>query len=272
MFTVYIDDSGTDPKQQVAIASALIVPAKKIPALDKEWAKLLKNEGFSSLHCSELAAVKSKASQFVGWDQQKKKRVLRRARQITMKYGVRAFSIAVNKSHYDEFVPSELRDLGGKYHYTWGIRFVIDWLDRWASSEGIEAPFEYIFDWMGDDKRNRPKAEIHTVMAQAEFLRPGRYQGHYAFRHRADTPALQCADLLAWSCYTYALHVMVGGNLARLPEKSFEVFRRHKNEKWLTAIGQKKEQLKRWAEKELNDPRSQKRRKEWKESRTITPL
>src|SRR5271155_4361077 len=37
MFRAYIDDSGTDPEQQVAIASMLIMPATRIPALDREW-------------------------------------------------------------------------------------------------------------------------------------------------------------------------------------------------------------------------------------------
>jgi hypothetical protein len=41
VFTVYIDDSGTAPDQQVAIASGLIIPAIKAEALDKEWTTFL---------------------------------------------------------------------------------------------------------------------------------------------------------------------------------------------------------------------------------------
>jgi hypothetical protein len=40
MFTIYLDDSGTDPSQPVAIASALIIPAPRIIALEREWYKL----------------------------------------------------------------------------------------------------------------------------------------------------------------------------------------------------------------------------------------
>ena len=37
MFTVYIDDSGSDPNQPVANATALIVPGRRILALQREW-------------------------------------------------------------------------------------------------------------------------------------------------------------------------------------------------------------------------------------------
>ena len=56
MFTVYIDDSGTDPKQPTAIAAALIVPAKRVPALDRDWAVFGATFGFGDSHASECAA------------------------------------------------------------------------------------------------------------------------------------------------------------------------------------------------------------------------
>jgi len=37
MFTVYVDDSGTDPNQAVAIASAWVIPGPQIIRLESEW-------------------------------------------------------------------------------------------------------------------------------------------------------------------------------------------------------------------------------------------
>ena len=34
VFTVYVDDSGTSPDQKLAVASALIVPAIRIPRIE----------------------------------------------------------------------------------------------------------------------------------------------------------------------------------------------------------------------------------------------
>jgi hypothetical protein len=131
----------------------------------------------------------------------------------------------------------------------------------------MATPFEYIFDWMGEKKKNKnpSRSEIETVMAQAESLRPGRYEGHYSFRKRHDVPALQCTDMLAWTCYQFALNAYIQTPLKPIAEESFWEFERHRKNEWLTAGAQLPENLKKWADAELADPRSQKRRREWLE-------
>lgn len=56
MFTVYIDDSGTAPEQQVAIASGLIFPAKRMAAMEREWRSFLQKQGIEQFHTSECVA------------------------------------------------------------------------------------------------------------------------------------------------------------------------------------------------------------------------
>jgi hypothetical protein len=96
MFTVYVDDSGTDPNQKLAVATALIIPAKQIPAMEIEWSNLKTKEHFSRFHMAEFVARNPK-SEFANWDDKKHQRVFDRVRQITNKYGVRGFSFTVNK-------------------------------------------------------------------------------------------------------------------------------------------------------------------------------
>jgi Protein of unknown function (DUF3800) len=254
MVTVFIDDSGTDPGQKVAIASGLIVESRRIVDLDREVTDLGEAEGFIAengipdFHTSECVAGNSK-SYFAGWDENKKGRVCGQMRRIGKKYGVNACSIAIDSNLYDELVPigSPLRDRGGAFHYTWAVRQLVRNLEDWSDAQSHQMPLEYVFDWMDKGKR---KSEIEKVMAAAELSKPGFYQGQYGFRCRATNPALQCADILAWTCYRYSLWKLVGTPLRPIAEEGFEDFSRYTpmGAEWLLAIVQTRRQLQDWVE------------------------
>jgi hypothetical protein len=92
-FTAYIDDSGTAPDQKIANCTALIVPAKRLLALEKEWKEFRTKEQFCDLHTSEFVARNYK-SFFGKWSDAKQKRVFNRAWEITKKYGVKVWSFS----------------------------------------------------------------------------------------------------------------------------------------------------------------------------------
>jgi len=71
-------------------------------------------------------------------------------------------------------------------------------LESWSAAHPEPKPLEYVFDWMGKDER---KEEIETVMAECAKSNPGFREDCYGFKRRAKTPGLQCADILAWTCY-----------------------------------------------------------------------
>jgi hypothetical protein len=265
MFRVYIDDSGTDPNQQVAIASVLIVPAPRITALDKEWKTLTDKEGFTSFHMSECVARNEK-SEFAGWSDEKQKRVISRVRQLGKKYGLKGISLAIEKSDYDELVLPHL-EYADKYHYTWAIRNMIDLVDKWGRFSNVTLPFEYVYDWMDPKTQREAKAEIETVMAQAEEQacaegKSGRY-ANSSFRRRQDIPALQCTDALAWTCYRFALFAHLKIPLSKVAEDSFYDYNKHQSGTWLYAAGMTRENLKKWVEAEIKDGRSRERFKKW---------
>src|ERR1035438_554220 len=248
MVHVFIDDSGTDPGQRVAIASALIVESRRIVALDKEVTALAEREGFlgengfPDFHTSECVAGNSKTV-FAGWSEEKKQRVCAGMRQIAMKYGVNACSVAIDKAVYEEVIPLASREKGQKFHYTWAVGFLLDILDQWAIPQKVQMPFEYVFDWMGEDRRNPAKKEIEAVMARAEERKPGFYAGQYAFKCRERIPSLQCADILAWTCYCFALQKLLGVPLSPIAEEGLADF---SGGKWLLAVVQTREQLQAW--------------------------
>jgi Protein of unknown function (DUF3800) len=260
MITVFIDDSGTAPGHKVAIAAGMIVESSRVKSLDREFVELGQEEGFSYFHTSECVAG-NKESEFSEWDSEKRQRVCSRIRQIAMRYGVSACSIAIDRNLYDEVVPVHMRNEGGKFHYTWAVGYLVEMLDHWATRQGLNTPSEFIFDWMGENKRNAAKKEIEAVMAKAEERRPGHYKGHYNFGRSKDIPGLQCADMLAWSCYQFALFKLAGIPPNDIGRDSFWDFEEHrpKGSKWLLAMVQTREQLEQWVAEKLretrNDPR-----------------
>ena len=262
-FTVYIDDSGTAPDQRVASATALVIPAPRIIALETEWANLRQKYGFSDFHMSECVARNPK-SDFARLDDAQHKNLLNRVRQIGKKFAPVAFSFAVNKPDYDTVVPPELKYHIGN-HYSWAMRAMIAALDRWASISGVTLPFEYIFDWMDPKTQRVARNEIETVMAQAEDQwgkGKGRYT-NYSFRRRQDLPALQCVDALAWTCYQRALFAHFDVPIKQIAVDSWNDYYRHMNGNWLGAMYMTKDQLKNWMEREAQDGRSLERFRAW---------
>jgi Protein of unknown function (DUF3800) len=269
MFRVHIDDSGTDPSQQVAIATALIMPAARIAALDREWKTLTENEGFSDFHMS-VCVARNEKSQFAGWSEDKQQRVIRRVRHIGKKFGLKGLSLACNKADYDELVLPRL-PFADRYHYTWAIRALIDLIDKWGDYSKVTTPFEYIYDWMDPKTQREAKGEIDTVMAQAEEEASeaglaGRYT-NYTFRRRQDIPGLQCTDALAWTCYRFALLAHLKTPLNQIAQESWDDYYEHLSQTWLYAATVKREHLNTWVEAEVKDGRSEVRFRAWEEKK-----
>jgi hypothetical protein len=156
MFTVYIDDSGTDPNQLVAIASGLILPAIKLAALEKEWETFKDKESITDFRTSECVCCNPK-SDFASWDQVRVKNISARVRQIIRKYSIKGFAIAINKEVHDGVIPSDMRKTVGEYHYTFAVDALCGWINDWAATRSV--PMEYVFDYL--DKSQKPqKKEI----------------------------------------------------------------------------------------------------------------
>jgi hypothetical protein len=263
MFTAYIDDTGTDPNQKVALATALIIPAGRISPMEHEWNRLKKKEGFSCFHMAEFSARNLK-SEFADWSKPKHARVFRRVREITKKYGLVTVSFAVYKKDYDEVVPTSLMRSSGKFHYSWAIRHVLDWILKWRTYGTTSSkPLEYELDWMkeGDERRD----EIEEILAQAEeasIQLTGKSEfENYNFRHRCDFPGLQCVDMLGWISYQFALLAFCKKPLFTDASVGWSDLERH-NKKlkglWRTVGTLKRSELERWVAAEREDARSRK--------------
>lgn len=267
MFTAYIDDSGTDPQQQVANATVLIIPANRIIALESEWTRLREKENFSNWHTSEFVArARNPKSEFANWDDAKHERVFRRVREICKKYCVQPMSFSVYKKDYDEVVLPHL-PYADRYHYTWAIRSLLSHTERWRAFTKLPEPLEYVFSWMGEKRHNTRRQEIEDLMDQAEEESkekgiPGEFE-HWTFRRSREIPGLQCVDALAWSVYQYGLLVFCKKPLCEDAKVAWNDFGKYLGGKWGFDVTVTRKNLQTWVEKELADGRSEKRFREW---------
>lgn len=259
MFTVYVDDSGTDPKQHVAIATGLIIPAAQIACLDQEWKTLQGKEGFTDFHTSEFV-FRNHKSEFAGWDDTKHRRVYDRVRQIAKKYGLKAGSVAINKQDYEEAIPESFRRLFAQYHYTWAASQLLSFLrtQRLSGRPRCDG-FEYVIDWMAEGSEER--IEIETTMARAEEVaiedgNAGEFS-NYSFRHRKEIPGLQCVDCVSWVAYCFARFVFRQTPLHPFAELGWQDFGGplHKDG-WLGAITIERHNLEKWYEEVSSDTKN----------------
>jgi hypothetical protein len=275
MFSVYLDDSGTDPKQHVAMATAIIIPGRQLIPMESEWNSLTLKEGFSSLHTSEMIAANPK-SEFASWEDKKQARVFRRSIEISKKYStlLGAVSFAVKKVDYDELVPEVYRNGAGN-HYTWAVRHLLMFLDSWRlASASTDYPLEYIFDWMGGPSDSR-RIEVEDVMSQMEAMahlreRSGEYT-NYSFSRRQDAPGLQCVDVISWICYRQALFQYRGVPLHSLAEEGWKHCEANTGRRaWLQVFQINRQHLKEGIDAEMKDGTTLRRTEEWRKTGKIS--
>ncbi|MGA2992930.1 MAG: DUF3800 domain-containing protein [Candidatus Korobacteraceae bacterium] len=257
MFTVYVDDSGTSPAQQIAVSGALIIPALRIRALDSSWKSFTDKYEFADFHASECAALNPKS--YPGWTQEKVRKVFSRARQITKQHSSKAFSFTIHKEDFDSLAPAEWLEVGGDNHYTWAFRTLLNQMVHWHRERNISAPFEFVFD----HAEGRDRKEIEMLMAQFESIYPGRFEGHYSFRKRKDVPGLQCADLLAWTCFAMSRLKFRNVPMNEIAKESFSDFSKHPDPHWMDALTYEREALRTAISLDRSDVKAEQIRREW---------
>jgi Protein of unknown function (DUF3800) len=239
MFTIFIDDSGTAPDQKLAVAAAIFVPAKQLVSFEKEWNAFLKKEELEDFHSSECLA-RNPHSVFAMWDDDRVKRVFARIQQITSKYSVKSYCLAVHKQDYDEVIPKEMRASVGQSHYTWAVSSVLGYVYDWSVERSV--PIEYVFDNASKDV----KREIEDALAIAETVYPGHFSGNYSFRSRKDVPGLQMVDLFAWAASRRGCHLRFEQPIHPIVNKCWEIYEKMQGGSWCEVQALNREGLEGW--------------------------
>jgi hypothetical protein len=249
MLTIYIDDSGTAPDQNVAIAAGWIA---KMPAwilFERSWAKI-RNVDSQKFTCMHMADFVYGSGQFKGWSLDKKLLVVEKLTPPIKKRALKGFALGVIKKDFDEIVPAALRAQGFENHYTYAIRRVLGMIHDWRKSQKNEdQPIEYIFDYM--DPHDPRRKEIQKVFASTgtpdeNFGMYGLREDGFDFKHKEGLPPLQAADMLAWTIYQAMLHEIKEKNANPIARLLFKEFYTAKNHKLLEGGYNKREHLIAW--------------------------
>jgi len=240
MFNAYIDDSGTAPSQRIALASALLIPARRILALESEWKTFRAKYQIESFHSSECV-YHNPRSEFAIWDDAKVEAAVARVRQITMKYAVKAISFAVTKAEFDAEASEKWKEFLCRDHYVWAVWHLLKLLRLWNSQHQL-SEMEFVFDYLG----KKPRAVIEDALGKMETYYPGMYEGHYSFKNRTEWAALQCADLLAWYRFAAARFRFEGTPMHPIAEATHREYRKFRNGEWLSALWINRRDLSKW--------------------------
>lgn len=215
--TLFIDDSGTAPNQEIAVAAGLISPLEEWRKFEKKWdrAKADAVDGFACFHSSECVARNPK-SEFAAWDDAKVSRVLKTLRAAIKSHTSCALAIAVVKKDYNDWVDGELRK-EWKNHYTFAFRCMMGALHAWMLEHGHEkSTVEIVHDYL---KPNDPRRkELQGVFDKA------RNSDGVCFKDRCKITPLQATDILAWATYQKALNYDTQRSMSPFAKATIEDF------------------------------------------------
>jgi hypothetical protein len=249
MLTIYIDDSGTAPDQNIAIAAGWIADMAVWKLLDQDWAEVRKDKDHE-FNCMHMADFVYGDKDFVGWDLPKKWAVLKKLVPIVKNRAAKGFGLGVVKKDFDEVVPSEMRTLGYENHYTYAVRRVLGMIHDWRKVLKIQhRPIDYIFDFMETrDMRRKEIEKVFTTIGTPEenLAMYGLREGGFRFLRKDEVPALQAADMFAWTVYR-ALQVEIGEKSAHeFVPYIFNEFHNYKNRQFLEGGWNKRQHLIDW--------------------------
>ena len=225
---VYVDDSGTDGKSQVAAAAFCVSTPDKWLEFEASWRKIADRAGFElrHFHMTEFAACRrdnlcqqcrngqttSAEHPWQKWSEAKRENVLNRMAKAMVKHVEYGVGQAYAKTDYDthvrnspaRFVANE--PIADEY-LTFAIQRCGGSLAEWRATNHRSDRLKFVFDTAS----KREKREIAKSFFGAANDRAQRENGieqwfdpelGVSYENRRNTPPLLSADMLAWTIAT----------------------------------------------------------------------
>ena len=223
--TVYVDDSGTDPKSRVAAAAFCVSSVERWQEFLAKWNKIAEHAGFElkNFHMTEFAACRRDhlcQQCLVGhttatdhpwqkWTEAKRENVLNRMAKALVKHVEWGVGHAYTKKDYDEHVrhsPARavLGDPVAEEYVTFAVQRCGGSLAEWRAANFRSDRLKFVFD----TSSAREKRDIANVFFAAANDRAQRVNGieqwfnpeeGVAYESRKKTHQLLSADMLAWT-------------------------------------------------------------------------
>lgn len=212
MFAAYFDDSGTHSESSVVSIAGYIAGATDWKHFAAEWNQLLSGENITHFHMTDF---ESRHGEFIGWDDQRRIRVIKRAIEIIHRRTIKGFSCSVNKDDFDDLIPEFIP--GSAY-----VLCLVDCMtkcDHWAKEGNRQEPIACFLEQGGGYV-----SEINRI--RQVFLETDSSHIHsLTLAKKTAHPQLQPADILAYESYKYWINKEIKDN-NRPIRKSFQLLLR----------------------------------------------
>jgi len=220
--TVYVDDSGTDPKSRIVAAAFCVSTVEKWLAFERRWRNISVNAGFQHFHMTEFAACKEGKpckQCFSGektledhpwrrWTAKKRKNVLRKLAETVVEFVEFGVGLAYTKADFDEHIrTSEVRLYSNEpvadEYFTYAVQRCGGELARWrAQQTTVNPPLKFVFDLTPKKGRD----DIAKVFFGGVSGKPQYADGmeqwfipeSVSYESRKNVVQLLSADMLAW--------------------------------------------------------------------------
>jgi len=243
--TVYVDDSGSDPKSKIASAAFCVSTVERWKEFEEKWRRIADRAGFDiqHFHMTEFAAcrrnspcrqcqsgkISTKEHPWQKWSDEKRRNVLRRLAKALVKYTEWGVGIAHTKTDYEDHVKnSPARALAnepiGDEQFTYAVRQCGGKLAEWRHEQGIATPLNFVFD-NSSKAEQREIAEVFFAAAKDREKYHGGIEQWFepdedgvSFQSRRRVPQLLAPDMVAWTIATLRARELVG------PGRNVELF------------------------------------------------
>ena len=250
MMSLYMDDSGTSPSQDIAIAAGWLGTLQSWKGFEKDWNKVrsIESNKFECMHMNEFVWDHG---EFENWgDLDKKLRLVPKLTNIINNRSTKGFAIAVAKSEFDAIVPKTLRKQGFENHYTYAVRIVLGMIHKWLiQTHTQDLSVHYIFDHLNrsDPRRTELERVFTTIGTHDEnFHNYGLTGDGISFMPRCEVSPLQAADMLAWTAFQVVRDELKLARLNPIAGSCFTEFYLHNNRRHLEAGYHTPQHLREW--------------------------
>jgi len=221
MFTVYVDESGTHDSSEVACVGAYVASVGQWERFDRAWVdEVLEPEGIEIFRRSDLESFHGEFK--VGWDSERRKRVLRKAHRV-IKRNTRAGRAAIlNRTDFAQTVPGPMKRLFGG-EYGWLVFDCIVLFARWAERHHIAGPIDYVFE-DGAGSRRQVDRLFESILNQPEIRERNKIRT-WTFSPKKCMRPLQAADLFSYEAYKHVSNRIVRGPVRPIRISARDLFR-----------------------------------------------
>lgn len=197
MFTAYVDESGSDDANPCIGVGGLISDSTKWAGFESRWQSVLLASEVKHSHMREFAHSTGEFSKWKSstkdFEPQRRAFLAALCASITDSV-VYSFGAILTKSHYEQFVPADMRkDMGSPY--TFLGRYCMARVGVWADSNGVDEPVNIVFE------QGQPETALrlqHGILSAQELARREFRIGQLSFADKGSVLELQAADIVAY--------------------------------------------------------------------------